>query len=62
MVSYLASGSADNTVRLWNLENEEVALLSGHSQAITSLTWNPNSKRIASGSSDGTIRLWDVGE
>ena len=54
----LASGSDDNTIRLWDVASgAETARLEGHS--IGSLCVLPDG-RLASGSEDSTIRLWDV--
>ena len=37
----LASGSADNTVRLWNVRSmEQMVILQGHTAAVTSIAFN----------------------
>ena len=62
---WLASASADCDVNVWSLtEGVLVAVLSGHSSAVTSVRWSPSAKhlRIASASAEGTVRLWDVTE
>ena len=40
----------------------EVALLTGHTDGVTSVAFSPNGKTLASGGSlgEGAIRLWDV--
>ena len=56
--SILASGHADNTIRLWNVaDNTEIAALSG--QALT-LAFSPDhSKILASGGHSSIIALWN---
>ncbi len=57
----LASGSDDNTIKLWNLATRaEIRTLKGHSNHIYSVAFAPDSKTLASGSEDKTIKLWNV--
>ena len=57
----LASGSADNTLKLWNVESRtEVATLKGHSDYVNSVAFNSEGTLLASGSDDNTIKLWNV--
>ncbi len=57
----LASGSRDNTVRLWDAyTGEHKRTLIGHKKSINSIAFSPDGKTLASGSGDATIRLWDV--
>ena len=58
--SRLASGSDDDTVRLWDgASGVPIATLEGHSHPVTSLSFSPDGSRLASGSYDETVRLWD---
>lgn len=57
---YLASGSHDQTARLWDLHSG--ALLQtyqGHSNLVTVVTFTADNHRLISGSGDNTIKLWD---
>ena len=66
--SMIATGSMDNTVRLWDSKTGKSlgAPLAGHSKWIRSLAWEPyhlqkpGRPRIASSSKDTTVRVWDV--
>jgi WD40 repeat protein len=58
-----ASGSYDGTVRLWDMTvtpHPEIAQLTGHQDAVSSVAFTPDGKTRASGSYDGTVRLWDM--
>jgi WD40 repeat protein len=57
----IASGSGDNTVRLWNAQTGVPGLiLSGHKSHVTSIAYSPSGHQIASGSLDFTVRLWEM--
>ena len=57
----LASGSRDNTIKLWDLETgEESRTLVGHNDSVHSVNISPDGRTLASGSADNTIKLWDV--
>ena len=57
----LASGSRDNTIRLWDASSgQSLRTLQGHTSYVASVAWSPNGKTLASGSWDSTIRLWEV--
>src|SRR5205807_1070921 len=57
----LASGSDDNTVRLWDARTGKCLLsLPEHTDTVTSVAFSPDGQRLASGSGDNTVRLWDT--
>ncbi|MCD6490966.1 MAG: PD40 domain-containing protein, partial [Candidatus Korarchaeota archaeon] len=56
---YIASGSSDNTVRIWDASSGKLLrTLEGHIYWVNSVAWSPDGKYIASGSSDNTVRIW----
>ncbi|RZC36686.1 HIRA-like, partial [Asbolus verrucosus] len=57
---WLASGSVDNTVIIWNAHKfpEKVAVLKGHTGMVKGVTWDPVGKYIASQSDDKSLRIW----
>ncbi len=59
--SILASGSYDQTIKLWDLRTGEIiTTLSGHGRSVYSVCFSPDGSLLASGSSDYTIKLWDL--
>jgi predicted NACHT family NTPase len=68
----LASGSADDTIRLWDVATHHQIgpPLTGHTSWVNSVAFSPDGKTLASGScgqgdflgicTQGDIRLWDV--
>jgi WD40 repeat protein len=57
----LASGSTDNTVRLWNAASGALLRsLEGHKQSVSSVAFSPDGKTLASGSWDNAVRLWNA--
>jgi DNA-binding SARP family transcriptional activator len=50
-----------NTIRLENLTTGRIMhWLSGHTAAVTALSFSPDGHSIASGSADQTVRLWET--
>ena len=64
----LATGSDDNTAKLWRLDNPDnltatcVATLDssngGHSSGVNSVAFHPTAPLLATGSQDRTVKLW----
>ncbi|MEM8723345.1 MAG: hypothetical protein AAGE84_29350, partial [Cyanobacteria bacterium P01_G01_bin.39] len=59
---YLISGSLDNTVKLWDVENTQkpIHTFNGHQSGVRSVDFSHDSKYLVSGSNDRTVKLWDV--
>lgn len=58
---YIATGSLDRVVRLWDAETSLLAgSFEGHTDSVYSVAFSPDGKTLASGSLDKTIKLWDV--
>jgi WD40 repeat protein len=61
----IASGSDDNTVRLWNVASGTcLAVIHGFTEEVTIIAWDPmsNSDRFVTGAGDGSVRSWQVVE
>jgi tetratricopeptide (TPR) repeat protein len=58
----IASGSRDETVKLWDAATgQETLTLKGHTAGVHSVAFSPDGRRIVSGSADGTVKVWDAG-
>ncbi|MGH3711567.1 MAG: TIR domain-containing protein, partial [Pseudonocardiaceae bacterium] len=63
----LATGSVDQTVRLWNVADpaHPTALgppLTGHTNDVNAVVFSPDGRILATGSVDQTVRLWNVAD
>ena len=57
----LASGSGDNTLRLWNTATgREIATCAGRPDAPTSIVFSPDGRTLATGNFAHAIKLWSV--
>ena len=59
---WLATGSADKTVRLWDRQagTAEPVVLRGHEDWVRAVAFSPDGRWLATGSEDKTVRLWDL--
>ena len=58
---FIASGSEDGSIYLWNMFTGEIVKKFKHSCRVHSITFSPiNEKHIAFSSDDGTVQEWDA--
>ncbi|KAK9704876.1 hypothetical protein RND81_07G017100 [Saponaria officinalis] len=58
---WLASGSFDKSVRLWNPRTGKfVCVLRGHVAPVYQICWSPDSRFLVSASKDSTVKVWDI--
>jgi guanine nucleotide-binding protein subunit beta-2-like 1 protein len=58
---FALSGSADKTLRLWDLTNNKTRTkFVGHKNDVTSVAFSADNRQIISGSRDGTMKVWNT--
>ncbi|MEM9770218.1 MAG: hypothetical protein AAF889_01215 [Cyanobacteria bacterium P01_D01_bin.73] len=57
---FIATASADKTVRLWTTAGEFVREIKGHTAAVEAVTFSPDGQTLATASDDKTVRLWSA--
>ncbi|KAJ8609094.1 hypothetical protein MRB53_039293 [Persea americana] len=58
--SIIATGSQDNTIRVWCFTDRGKYVLRGHTDWVNSVKVHTGSRTIVSASDDMTVRLWDL--
>ncbi|MCC0093347.1 WD40 repeat domain-containing protein [Streptomyces flavotricini] len=57
---WLATGSADNQVRLYDARTRLLAGVFPHPGPVTSLSFHPGGRQLVTAAADGTVRLWQL--
>lgn len=55
---YIASASADTTIKIWNLQGELLNTLESHNSSVTSLDFSSDGNLLISADSSGTTIAW----
>lgn len=56
----IATGSADKTIRLWNLDGECLRTFEGHSSSVLKLCFATAGTQLVSAGGDGVVKAWSV--
>jgi WD40 repeat protein len=57
--NFIVTMSSDGTMRVWNIVNDTLTVLSGSQYKIIKIAISPDSNFIVTGSLDGTARIWN---
>ena len=58
---YLVSGSADRTVKIWDMQNFKLhKTLIGHQDRVYAVDFSPLGKQLISTGADNTLRFWNI--
>ncbi len=58
----MASGSEDNTIRIWNVETGENAYSINLGADVNHVDFHPTRQELVSGDENGKIQVWNIGE
>ncbi|KAK8050950.1 hypothetical protein PG993_002335 [Apiospora rasikravindrae] len=59
---YMATGSRDKTIRIWDARGTCLLTLRGHDNWVRALEFHPSGKYLLSASDDKTVRCWDLSQ
>ncbi len=59
---FMATGSRDKTIKLWDARGTCVMTLVGHDNWVRAIVFHPGSKYLLSVSDDKTLRCWDLSQ
>ncbi|PWN53954.1 putative platelet-activating factor acetylhydrolase ib alpha subunit [Violaceomyces palustris] len=57
---FIATGSRDKTIKIWDSAGQCLRTLVGHDNWVRGLAFSPNGKNLLSVSDDKTMRVWDL--
>ena len=59
--AFIATGSSDDTIRVWDQQGKEIKIFIGHIAPVTQIDFSTfdNKLIMASSSEDGTVKIWD---
>ena len=59
---FLATGSRDRSVRVWDARGSLVKTLAGHDNWVRGLVWHPGGRYLLSVGDDRSVRCWDLAQ